>query len=245
MGDRSRLKRYLHELAELENHLLQPHQVTPSILFVIRLVSVLYLAALCAWRRVYLDYPFYEDFKYLTVWGLAFVTAYFVLVLLEYIPSFRKLNLGGVTNVIFEIGFSVQLTVTMLFWFVVFPAAAAMTPDELGYQMDTAYIILTTNMHGGVLFVIWFENLINMVRFHKEHYWIIIVFSIFYVFINVGFTILEEPVYVTLNWKNFASFMDALLATLVSLLHFYIGYKFFKKVKVQKGMANTSVYYRV
>lgn len=70
----------------------------------------------------------------------------------NYIPSFCFLP--KMINILFEIAFSIELTITVIFWGIVYPNE---TDVSLGY------ILNTSNFHGGILITLWIENIFNAV----------------------------------------------------------------------------------
>ena len=94
-------------------------------------------------------------------------------------------------------------------------------------------------MHGGVFMVMWMEMIVNHIKFRKSDIWYVLLFSFGYGILNFLYTFLKEPVYSTLDWKSVTSYFNAIGATIVSAIHFWIGYYYCKKVKVTD---NESIY---
>ncbi len=96
---------------------------------------------------------------------------------------------------IFEVAFSIELTITLVFWVIIFPAAAGMNPEDLGFVVDTRYIVMTINMHGGIFLILWMELIVNRMRFKRNDFLFVLLFAGCYGIINFSYTFLKEPVY--------------------------------------------------
>jgi hypothetical protein len=238
---------YLWHGPNPKNSLLESNGVSKKTLFFFRISAAAYCAWLCTWRRLaFEEMKFYEDFKFLTVWGLILATAFYFFTMLEYLKVSRIFSLNWkIAHVLFEVAFSLQFTITVFFWTAVFPTCLRLGESEVGFKIDLHYIILTANMHGGVFIVLWIDNILNKIRFYKRHMYFLIAFSIFYCILNILYTVADEPVYIVLDWKSISSYFYALLASGLSMFHFYIGYIFYLRMKSRKDMEIDGLYFAI
>ncbi|KAL4466895.1 hypothetical protein ABPG74_010492 [Tetrahymena malaccensis] len=183
----------------------------------------------------YVGYNWFLQFVYLTLWGFYTTFTYFLLSLIYgFYIYFKKKNdqsyeppfgfLPKLINILFEIAFSLELTITVLFWVLVFPT------KSLGIWQ----LLNTANFHGGMLVVLWIDNIFNAIQFRKSHLFPFAIYAVCYSCVNFTYVLASnKEVYPGLNWVTLFSYVELLLGAISTIIHYFIGFYVYKKVKKQ------------
>ena len=84
-------------------------------------------------------------------------------------------------------------------------------------------------------FTLWIDNLLNLVRFNKKHFLLVVIINACYLFANIIITICDEVVYPELiTWTNISTYLIIIFGLALSYLHFYTGLVFYEKFKLKK-----------
>ena len=180
---------------------------------------------------------FYKNYMYLTYWGEVLTMLAFLTLLLDGILNFQgyyqdnKFEDGALSraaHILFEIAFSYEFAIVIMYWLAVFPTAT----DE-----KTSFFYTTNILVHGICFVLlWIENIVNFIEFFPRHFIIVTFVAIAYVIDNiiVVFFINFDTVYTVLKWTDVASYLFAIGCWLVAILHFFLGWLIFRKIKFKK-----------
>ena len=166
-------------------------------------------------------------FAFLTIQGVFISALVFLLLSIDMI-SFQKNNqelyfkyLWKVCTILFELVFAIELTITLIFWVVLYPLFDDFT-DRSGF------FIFNVLAHGAILIILWIENILSSVTFKNQHWYILVVYCVLYSILN-AIVVLEigEPIYPIITWTDLMSYVWILASTVVSLIHFFIGCWYF------------------
>ena len=180
---------------------------------------------------------FYKDYMYLTYWGEVLTMSTFLTLLIDNILQFQgyykdlqyeESKFSRVAHILFEIAFSYELSIVLLFW-------GAVYSSETDVK-NSFYYTINVLVHGMCLLSLWIENCVNFIEFFPRHMIIVILVGIAYIIDNVivVFCINFNVVYSVLTWTDWPSYIYVLLCLLVALFHFYIGMTLFRKHKWKK-----------
>ena len=108
---------------------------------------------------------FYKNFMYLTYWGEILTMSTFLTLLVDNILHiqgyYRELkneesHLSRAAHLLFEIAFSYELAIVLLFWFAVYPTQ---TDARTSFYYTTNVLV-----HGICLTLLWIENIFNFIE---------------------------------------------------------------------------------
>ena len=177
---------------------------------------------------------FYKNYMYLTYWGEVLTMLTFLTLLLDNLfhlqgyyrnEKFEETMLTRAAHVIFEIAFSYELSIVLMYWMAVYPSA---TDAKTSFFYTTNILV-----HGTCFALLWVENIVNYIEFFPRHIIIVIIVGLAYVVDNVivVFCINHDTVYKVLKWTDLASYFYVLGCLLVAILHFFLGWAIFWKCK--------------
>ncbi len=180
---------------------------------------------------------FYKNYMYLTYWGEVLTMLAFFTLLLDNILMFQGYyqdsknedgTLSRAAHILFEIAFSIELTIVIMFWLAIFPTA---TEEKTSFYYTTNILV-----HGMCFVLLWIENIVNFIEFFPRHFIIVTFVLIAYVIDNiiVVFYINFNTVYKVLKWTDVASYLFVIGCWLVAMLHFFLGWLIFRKIKFKK-----------
>ncbi|EAR96263.1 transmembrane protein, putative (macronuclear) [Tetrahymena thermophila SB210] len=220
-------KSQLHESYLLKNNY--------SLLLAIRLIIFIYVHFLW-WCQIYDQdagdftfLPLITNLKYLTLCGANLVNLYFLFTIIDMIrfkiTKKTYTSFWQVCHFLFQISFSVEITIFLLYWIGVYPSV------EEKYKESSWYMFTTASYHGGFFFCTYIEFFINNIAFKWKHYIPILIASIAYLIDNLIVTLLTKPVYKVMSWVSIMSYVFAVAAILVTFLHFCLGKYLYEKFK--------------
>eukprot|EP01016_Furgasonia_blochmanni_P007120 TRINITY_DN12851_c0_g1_i1.p1 TRINITY_DN12851_c0_g1~~TRINITY_DN12851_c0_g1_i1.p1 ORF type:complete len:257 (-),score=29.12 TRINITY_DN12851_c0_g1_i1:339-1109(-) len=215
------------------------HVLTQSWLIYFRALCSAFHIFLFCWNIQILD-RFYKPIYFLTDWGYIACGIFFILSVGEYlfasqlhkktgdVSASKPLEyLSRIAIIFFQVGFSVQLTIILLFWAVVYPAEKSNPHFTLS--------VFTMCTHGVVFVLIYIEFMWNKIRFYVRHTLFLVIFMGSYAFANFIVTkSTGEPIYGALTWKDVDSVVFTAAALLIALFHYIFGWIVFIKFKAPK-----------
>ena len=77
----------------------------------------------------------------------------------------------------------------------------------------------------------WIDNIFNTIKPYKRHYFVVLIYLIGYLIVNVIVTVTVRRVYDIISWTSLMSYVYAIIALLLSLIHFSILMLYYRKVK--------------
>lgn len=206
-------------------------------LCLIRMALFLYAFGIYSMSNI-LSATIYKQLKYLTYWGEIFTMTSFLFLTLDsinYIQNFKKKAtdfniISKIGYIIYELAFSYELTIVILFWFAIHP--------EDKTEKSGIYYLVNFHTHFGCLVLLWIEKIINYIEFLKHHVWIIVFVGLCYILTNIitTFAIQNEPVYAILTWKNAFSYIYIVICIFLFLFHFTFGIIIFRKFKMKRNV---------
>lgn len=206
--------------------------VPSGVLCAFRMFGFLYAFSIYTMTNI-LAASFYKNYKYLTYWGECMTLLAFFFLLVDSIDYHQSQKGGFLLNsvfskftlVFFELAFTFELVIVLLYWIAVFPT-------NTDYLNDVFYTN-NVHVHGICLALMWIENILNMIEFIPSHFIIMLIVAFCYIIDNVivTFCINFTPVYSVLTWTNGMSYGYIIACFIVLAIHFSIGYYFFKKFK--------------
>lgn len=206
-------------------------------LCLLRMAFFLYALGIYSMSNI-INATVYKELKFLTYWGeILTMTSFLFLTLdsINYIQNFKKkatdLSLvSKIGYIIYELAFSYELTIVLLFWLVIHP--------ENKTDKDGIYYLVNFHTHFGCLVLLWIEKIFNYIEFMKNHAYIIFFVGICYIITNIiaTFAIQNAPVYSVLTWKNAMSYIYTVVCFFIFLFHFTFGIIIFRKFKKKRNV---------
>ena len=186
---------------------------------------------------------FIKNLKYLTYLGVITVGIYF---LCSIISSFMYKNMDEEASrkpfalwkfavVLFEITFSIEVLIPIFYWTVLYP----------GEKLNDRQFLESVCVHAITPGLIYIDLIFNKIKFYKRHWIILALFMSLYGLVNFLVTKTSgKPVYKVLTWEDFSTFLYLLLALVITVLGFGLGYITselkFKKKKKEKMSVHAS-----
>ncbi|EAR96900.1 transmembrane protein, putative (macronuclear) [Tetrahymena thermophila SB210] len=218
------------------NTVYMSYNISDNKFLIVKMILMIYLMFCFVLNQYnYFGQGYFLQFVYLTIWGFYTTFTYFLLSLIygfyvylkkkndqQFEPSFNFLP--KLINILFEIAFSIELTITVLFWALVFPTKS----------LGAWQLFNTSNFHGGMLIALWIDNMFNCIQFRKSHLLPFVVYAISYSCVNFTYVLTaNKEIYPGLNWVTLYSYIELLLGAVSTMIHYFIGFYLFKKVKKQ------------
>ncbi len=128
------------------------------------------------------------NYKYLTLWGVNLNMYMFGFLTLQgIIFEFGKLGgkrllLWECCHFMFEISFSIQLMIVLIYWLTIYPGL-----DHS--RMTSADQWEDISCHGVMLVFCWVDNVFNLIKPYKRHFFVVFAFLLAYLIVNVSVTI--------------------------------------------------------
>eukprot|EP01016_Furgasonia_blochmanni_P049634 TRINITY_DN7555_c0_g1_i2.p1 TRINITY_DN7555_c0_g1~~TRINITY_DN7555_c0_g1_i2.p1 ORF type:complete len:296 (+),score=31.33 TRINITY_DN7555_c0_g1_i2:156-1043(+) len=205
-------------------------------LFRYRVACAIFHIFLYIWN-IDVSKTWYRPFFFLTCWGYMICGIFFILAVLEYLyakkmkESYKDVSrsagldtLSRITIVVFQICWSLQLTIIILFWLIVFPTQKR-NPD---YRMSPFTLVT----HGGVFLLIYIDFVFNKIRFYIRHMVFILIFVLCYGLNNYIITTSTGiPIYGALTWRSLKSYLFIVGAIVITFAHFIFGWFIFVRAK--------------
>mmetsp|Transcript_25236 Transcript_25236/g.49648 ORF Transcript_25236/g.49648 Transcript_25236/m.49648 type:complete len:294 (-) Transcript_25236:96-977(-) len=191
-------------------------------ILVLRIFFLLYTGAVlvCSWM-VYPEAKG-EWLVWLTNWGQIAVTVYFLFAAVNTIASRhddpRPLSeCHGVLRagyILFELAFSWNLLVALMYWFTVYP-----------YQPGVAHIEMIIKIHVHFVNIVWLvvEAMTNSIDFVPAHLIVILGLLYLYAIFNASYTATSYEMFAVLRWQTFGSVGVLIAITFFLVVSFYIG----------------------
>ncbi|KAL4510073.1 hypothetical protein ABPG72_010266 [Tetrahymena utriculariae] len=218
------------------NTVYMSYNISDNKFLIVKMVLMIYLIFCFVLNQYdYFGYNWFLQFVYLTLWGFYTTFTYFLLSLIYGLYVYLKKKkdksfqppfgfLPKLINILFEIAFSLELTITALFWVLVYPTKS----------LDAWQLFNTSNFHGGMLIVLWIDNIFNAIQFRKSHLLSFVVYAVCYSCVNFTYVVTSnKEIYPGLNWVTIFSYIELLLGAVSTTIHYLIGFYFYKKVKKQ------------
>lgn len=204
-----------------KTHLHDSHLIHANSLKRIRFIqllihSIIPLYYLFTWRV--------SSYKYLTIIGMNFTFIFFILInLTSYFHisnrTYRRL-FKRMTIIIFEVTFSLQLTITWFFWFFLYPVYETkyLFPDW------TQFFIVGLYMHSGCWLGLCIDKFFNTLYFDRRHFaFLVLTMASYAIFTLVYESLYKTPIYPIMKWGSSESYVYMGIAVIMSVLPFYFG----------------------
>lgn len=195
---------------DIDNPLHLGCDVKKKSLLTVRVLSLIYGLIFLTIDFIHRRGKIWGTFIWMTSWGYLSVTTYFALSLIhgyihkgKAIPSATKL--GKLTYIFFEIGYSIQLAVIVVFWGVVFPYV--MTHSTIVEDASVWDAIEQICLHGGFFILINIENYCNMIKPLGNHQIFVAGTILAYSTVNVTYTLSVGPIYPMITYKDVWSYL--------------------------------------
>ena len=124
---------------------------------------------------------------------------------------------------IYEIAFSYEVTITLLYWSVLF----SKFDDELSAYNDLA-------VHALPLAALLVDFIFNPISFEIKRFLIVLIAGTVYMLMNMAYSLGVEPVYGILDWVTGISYGLLIGAYVLLLIGFGFGILFYKCLKEKK-----------
>jgi len=214
---RNKINDYLWPSSPLENTIHDSYCCEPSTLIYYRSFCSLYTVAIFIWTCII---NYFEDFvglfRYLTFWGEVLVMLWFNLSFLDYLRvkyTSKHFEFWKWAYVIFEVSFSFEVVIVILFWVMVFPASLSESGDLAGFAD-------TINLHGVHFLFLSIDMIFNDIQFLKPHALIVFVLGLLYLIVDVVVTFTVKPVYPFMTYQSFWTAVSILVAAAIGLMAF-------------------------
>ena len=171
-----------------------------------------------------------ESLKYLTNWGHNFEIFFFILAYYETKKSYNLSLKNYETDMqqsflchLHSTLLGLQFLITFFYWFVIF--------DLHSYERSKYDWYRDVYLHSVPLLLIFIEFWLNKMEIMLKHAKLMCIFTVFYGFINLFFTVLEgKPVYFLLDFKNMNS-VYFLVGALITANFGMLSFKFLEIFK--------------
>lgn len=205
-----------------EQLLSLPTMFTPRIFKIWRLFIVLFSIEVVIVEFSTCPRKFHERIRFLTVWGyLLNCTAQILL----YVASTTNPQLHPKKNahvsplwkaglLVYEIAFSLQFPITIVYWAAIFPTDKYVHGIRLHFQ--------NLQVHLFILLAFITDFYISAVYFDKRHGKWVIAVTVCYLAFNFTCTFLDKPVYEVINWKDKMSYVFGSVAVILCISAFYL-----------------------
>eukprot|EP00825_Cyclidium_porcatum_P004631 TRINITY_DN12194_c0_g1_i1.p1 TRINITY_DN12194_c0_g1~~TRINITY_DN12194_c0_g1_i1.p1 ORF type:complete len:273 (+),score=26.12 TRINITY_DN12194_c0_g1_i1:113-931(+) len=211
----NKINNYLWYNETISNQTCQSYLISTRSLFKIRFyIGILCLILLMV--MVNISSSLQMVCIYLTTWGVAAVSVYFILITAQmiiqyymkydnFIKRFWKFN-----HILFEFAISLQLLIILVFWGILYTK----------YNLDSFWVNLANvTLHGGFYLAIWIELAFNSIQFLYRHYIIVAIISAIYMIIFINYELQTgEDVYPDVNSKNLLSLVILFLLFVIQAL---------------------------
>ena len=201
--------------------------ISRHVLWAIRVFALILHAFFIIYHRI-IQRKRYDDLEYLTPWGLLLSFIFYLTAVIEQghiIFSGKPLNykskrlLAYISHITYEVAFSVQLTIVILYWGFVYPKE---TQKWKGDWMDH---INACFENGGTLILLYVDQAFNLILFRVKHFLVVLAFYGAYFIANISVSLSRGiPVYSQLTWKNLRSYLLVVLIIVAAALNFATGY---------------------
>ncbi len=203
----------------------------------IRIISL----GLITYRYTVYSNDFQNSFIYLTFYSFILTWIYFIAVvshflLIKFVINHNSL-LSAFTrdcvNLIYEVSFSFEITVTALYWSVLYSPSYA-----------EAWGFMNLGVHLMPIVLVLFDLVFNLLQFPKRHLIITVFFGIIYIIINQVHTCNYKPVYQIYTCGNLIWPLIALfILSLAHLIGHLIWLKKLRKIDEIQFESNNSINY--
>ena len=169
---------------------------------------------------------------YITIWCFFLEFLYFLLISIETtIFKGKNKKFWKFIHIIFEISFSIESLVTIMYWLIIYP----IFPPKTIYQFLNQALL-----HGGGYILLWVDNIFNKIRIYPKHMYFIAAYGFTYLFcLNLPYSLIYKPIYPPINWISFSSYIFLLLAIfLVFFHHLVVSKKYFDLIKKDKNSSS-------
>jgi len=195
-----RLHDYLWESKHPEFTLKDSFIIPPKLLAAYRFIALgisIYTFILCNGTSI-------SSFKFLTNWGVAFVTCYFIFACLCYVIYRNEEDVGRsnpiafwkVTHFLCELCFSLEVLIPVYYWTLLYPAT---THHHIGDQF-----LKNIMAHLTIPILIHIEVIFNKIKFYKRHPLVILIVTVMYAILNFTYTrITGKTIYANLTWNDY------------------------------------------
>ncbi|KRW99061.1 hypothetical protein PPERSA_11662 [Pseudocohnilembus persalinus] len=191
--------------------------ISKEMLRKIRIILAIYAFSIISCEVLEEDNPI-VNFQFLTFYGELMTFIYFFLVAVN---KWWKL-----AHIIFEINFSLQITVCLMYWIAVYPTQ--------NHDGSLYFFFKTSSAHGGMFLAMWIDNYFNMIRFYKRHLTFICIFVLAYLSLNIAVTFSFEPVYPPITWVSVECYIFIFLGVMMGIFHYFFGSLYYNLVKKPK-----------
>jgi hypothetical protein len=188
-----------------------------------------YLITFFVWQTVLLP-NVAMIIMYMTLWGDFFTMIYFVLTVIEMTSFYfnKKTTffpgLWKTCHFIFELAWTYEFTIVLVFWVVLWPRA----------NFDGLILFMNCQLHGGFFATLIIDILINNIEFYSNHFFYILGSAIVYVGVNMVYSLIWDPIYPGITWKNVGSYLTLIGAVILFLAWFLVGFYFYSRYKIRK-----------
>ncbi len=160
----------------------------------------------------------HERLRFLTVWGYLLNccahTMLFGLTAADPLPRKRPHSLWGAALLLYELAFSIQFPITIVYWVAIYPTDTTLQSVRIHLQNLQIHLLL--------LLVFIADFFLSGVHFDRSHAKWVASFTLTYLAFNLTCTYLDKPVYPVITWQDRLSFVFAGLAVFLCLTAFFL-----------------------
>jgi hypothetical protein len=179
---------------------------------------------------------------FVTNWGMLLTIIYFGLS--TYISAEQLWKFGDFSNstnitewsiltrivvIFYQVAFSLECIIVPVYWIALHKHTDAIVhPEEdtikhpfCNGSMNLLYQIHTHGLMGVFLLV---DHVVNDMKFIPIHSLYVIVFTLFYMYMNRWYTLKYEPVYPILKWDSWVSYAETIAFCAIAVMMFFFGH---------------------
>ena len=222
----------------VSNRLKESDIITPMTLLIIRIIFLLFGIEMLLWSAIYYrgrsSNPL-EALMFFTIWGAIGTAITFLLLILQHYPeNHKKICLWKFTHFLFELWFSMQLMIAVVFYAMILPYLDEYERDEFkDVEITWQDYVINIQLHGLLFIFLCVDNIFNRVKFIMSHLLFIMGILIIYFIVLVFVSIYDEEVYPKVTFKNWHTLGFCSLAIFFAIFGFIGGY-YWSRAKKRK-----------